>query len=124
MKQERENQTKQRKQALNNYRHIQSLLAANRDGGLCVFHYFLKGQKVQKQDIHHCFGRGDQAGDWREHYTSLLSTCRECHPLPMQDLGSKQNWVIEVMDKANKTPINPDYKHQINYEEVKLKWRL
>ena len=58
---------------LRTYRREQYLLAAERDRGLCHC-----GKLAV--DIHHVYGRGRQAGDWREHYEQLRCVCRECHP--------------------------------------------
>jgi hypothetical protein len=104
--------TQSRKAALQEYRYKQRLLAIDRDGGWCAFHFFLKGEKVKRQEVHHVFGRGNRAGAWQEHYTQLLSTCRECHPLPVKS-GSSPNldYVKDVLDKANVAPINKDFVH-------------
>lgn len=96
------------KKALAQYRFIQSSFAILRDDNLCVFCWFLKGKRTRRADIHHIYGRGKEAGDWREHFTCLLSTCRECHPLPIQTPGGNADlaYVEEVRKKANETPIN------------------
>ncbi len=58
---------------LKKYRREQYLLAIERDGGLCEC-----GR--EGADVHHIYGRGREAGDWREHHDQLRCTCRECHP--------------------------------------------
>ncbi len=58
---------------LKKYRREQYLLAVERDSGLCEC-----GRMAD--DVHHKYGRGRRAGDWREHHEQLRCVCRECHP--------------------------------------------
>ncbi len=62
-----------RLRALRKYRREQYLLAVERDSGLCEC-----GRPGA--DVHHVYGRGREAGDWREHHEQLRCVCRECHP--------------------------------------------
>lgn len=64
----------ERKIYLKEYREQQYCKAFERDGGKCA----LCGKPAN--DVHHCYGRGVDAGDWREHYTNLMCVCRGCHP--------------------------------------------
>jgi hypothetical protein len=63
-----------RRERLRAYRRRQYELAIERDGGMCV-----KCGRVAV-DVHHIYGRGRDAGDWRERYDSLECVCRGCHP--------------------------------------------
>ena len=74
LKSDRKKARDDRKRCLDEYRKANYILAFERDGGKCVF----CGKPAV--DCHHCFGRGRDAGDWQEHYTSLLCVCRLCHP--------------------------------------------
>lgn len=100
------------------YRKVNKIICIERDGGLCVNHYFNMGERVLACDVHHVFGRGKVAGDYREHYTNLLCTCRDCHPLPIFTAnniltsGENLSWVLELLKRANETPINEDFKHR------------
>ena len=69
----------ERKQKLKEYRQEQYLLAIERDGGLCRY------CGTTADDVHHKYGRGKESGDPREHHSSLLCTCRACHPPPEKD---------------------------------------
>jgi len=95
-------------QELVKFRFIQSSLAILRDNNQCVSCWFLEGKVTRRDDVHHIYSRGKEAGDWREHYTSLLCTCRRHHPLPIQTPGGNPDlaYVEEVRKKANETPIN------------------
>jgi len=97
-------QKRKGKSALRKYRKEQRLLAIQRDAGLCQYCYRLKGKYVDAQEVHHVFGRGRKAGDWRESYKSLLSTCRDCHPSgTSRNRGDEvSEWVLE---QANKFPL-------------------
>lgn len=98
---------------LGQYRKQQALLAINRDNDQCVFCYFLRGKNTPRAEVHHVYSRGKKAGDWREQYTSLLCTCRECHPLPIIYVGGSVElaYVEIVLQQANESPINKDFKH-------------
>jgi hypothetical protein len=112
-KKERVAAKQDKKSDLANYRRVQSALAIDRDGGLCIFCYFLLGEKTKRDDLHHVYGRGKAAGDWRESYKNLAGTCRRHHPLPIQTPGGNPNldWVEDVLRMANETPINKKFKH-------------
>lgn len=92
------------------YRQIQRAKCIERDKGYCVICYY-KGKYTQGTEVHHVFGRGNSVESFKEHYTSLLVVCRKCHPLPAQDMHSKQAWVIDILDKVNETPINKRFIH-------------
>ena len=62
-----------RRTELQEYRRLQYLLAIERDSGLC-------GCGRLAVDVHHEYGRGRRAGDWREHHDNLRCVCRACHP--------------------------------------------
>jgi hypothetical protein len=100
--------------ALKAYRSVNVALAIERDNNQCVFCYFLHGMSAPRQEVHHVYSRGKKAGSFREHYTSLLCTCKECHPLPIQTPGASGSlaWVEAVLRKANETPINKKFQHQ------------
>ena len=63
-----------RRHRLQEYRRSQYAKAMERDGGRCVF------CPAPAQDIHHAYGRGRDAGDYREYYKNLMCVCRACHP--------------------------------------------
>jgi hypothetical protein len=88
------------------------MLCVDRDLASCVICWFNEGVKTPYNHVHHVMGRGTEAGDTREHYKSLMCVCADCHPSPAQDAGSKQRWVIDLLDKANSTPINKSFEHQ------------
>ncbi len=94
------------------FRQVQSKLAILRDRDQCAFCWFLLGVEERREEIHHVYGRGKKAGDWREHYTSLVCTCRRHHPLPIQTPGGNPNldWVEAVLKMANEMPINANFK--------------
>jgi hypothetical protein len=100
------------------YRKINKIICIERDAGKCAIHYFNKGEEVLACDVHHVFGRGKVAGDYREHYTNLMCVCRECHPLPIftanniLKAGENLSWVLEILHKANETPINENFEHR------------
>ena len=100
------------KEKLHVYRRVQSMLVIDRDLARCVICWLRDGKKKRYDDIHHVFGRGNKAGDDREHYQNLMCVCRECHPPPAQDSYSRQAWVVKLLFKANETPINPEFEHQ------------
>lgn len=97
---------------LSRHRKIQRLIAMERDKGCCVFHFYNLNKKVEAVDVHHVFGRGKSPDDDREHYTSLVCTCRECHPLPAKDPKGKQSDIISILKKANESPINRSFVHK------------
>lgn len=111
-------ETKKRKAALRAYRHANVTRAIERDGSLCIFCYFLDDERIPvsappfkvtpREEVHHVYGRGREAGDRREHYTSLACTCKSCHPLPIQTPGGNEHleWVETALRMANDTPIN------------------
>lgn len=112
-----------RTNALHDYRHTQAALAIERDGDLCIFCYFLDDDykpvanppfRIRKRaDVHHVYGRGRTAGDWRESHKVLACTCRECHPQPIiAGPGNSPNlaWVEDALLRANTTPINRNFK--------------
>lgn len=104
-----------KKASLADYRRVQSALAIHRDQDLCVFCWFLLGVKKKRADIHHVYSRGKDAGDWREHYTSLACTCKMHHAiaLPIQNPGGNPAlaWVEYCLTQANESPINKEFRH-------------
>ena len=97
------------KEELRKYREQQALLAIHRDHALCAIHFFLFGERKPYEEVHHVFGRSRMAGDWKEHHSSLMCVCRACHPAgaARAPYGSHEKY-IDVLRRANKTPINPD----------------
>jgi hypothetical protein len=120
-KENRIEQKKSEKKDLQRYRSVQAALAIRRDAGLCAIHYFRHGEKRKYQDVHHVFGRGKGAGDWREHYSNLLCTCRICHPPPIYipSTNGRTNWVEDVLHQANTMPINKRFDHREIEGELK-----
>ncbi len=102
-----------RKRFLKAYRQVNKLLAIHRDSNLCAVCFFLHDKKKRADDVHHVYGRGQKAGDWRERYINLLCVCREHHPLPIQipKANDELVWIEDVLVSANENPINPDFKH-------------
>lgn len=111
-KKERLKEKEKIKHDLKSYRALNAALCIERDAGLCVIHYFLKNKRVPYHHIHHVRGRGKTAGDERENYKSLMCVCTACHPQPAQNDYGKQEWVIDILNNANDTPINGNFKHQ------------
>lgn len=62
--------------------------------------------------VHHIYGRSRQP-DWREHYTSLMGVCNECHPRPInhKPANDAMAWIEDIGYKMNETPINKDFTH-------------
>jgi hypothetical protein len=106
--------TDQKKELLE-HRRRQYLLAASRDNDLCTFCYYLHGRHVKAVDVHHVFGRGKSKESWREKYTVMLCTCRQCHPLPIYagpGTSLKLGYVETVLARANEAPINSRFPHE------------
>lgn len=103
---------KDRQSRLGDYRRNQVALAILRDDSTCVFCWFSRGKRTPRTQVHHVYGRGRDAGDWREHYTNLLCVCNNCHPLPIQTPGANEDlaYVEDVLRMANEEPINPSFK--------------
>lgn len=101
-----------RKQLLREYRAKNAAMAILRDNDQCVFCWFVHGKVTPRADVHHVYSRGKTTGDWREHYTHMLCTCKKCHPPPIKQPGSSEKlaWVEQVMYLANTNPINPRFK--------------
>ena len=84
-----------REVALVRYRKEQCALAWKRDKGMCRI-----CNKVPAVECHHIWGRGKITGDWREVYTSLICTCRACHPRPIHHRPPKKDMIwIETLQK-------------------------
>jgi hypothetical protein len=99
---------------LDSYRKAQRNLAILRDNGLCAVCYFVKaGIKVPANDVHHVYGRGRKAGNWRESFKCLLCVCRMHHPRPILVPGGNSGlaWIEDVLKSANETPINQDFSY-------------
>lgn len=103
-----------KKSGLVAYRRTQCAIVIERDADLCVICYFKHNRIRMRQEIHHVYSRGRETGDWREHYTSLMCVCKECHPLPIQVPGASANlgWVEDILRMANETPIDPAFKKE------------
>lgn len=101
------------KRALSEYRSRQAIFAIQRDFDRCVICHFKFGRRRRRQHIHHVYGRGRKAGDWREHYTNLMCVCMDCHPLPIQTPGGNHalSWVEDIREKMNSDPINYGFEH-------------
>jgi len=112
-KNERTARDRQKKQALARYRQEQVALAIHRDNSQCVFCWFLLGVTTKRDEIHHVYGRGTEAGDWRERYENLLCTCKRHHPQPIKAPGLNPNldWVEAVRKAANAQPIHAKFQH-------------
>lgn len=102
-----------RQHSLGAYRRINSARAIERDNAQCGICFFKFNRNRRGTEVHHVYSRGRRAGDWREHYRSLLYVCKECHPMAIQVPGasSKLEWVEEILEQANETPINKKFKH-------------
>lgn len=101
-----------RKQSLSEYRSRNAKLAIYRDDGMCVICWFRYNRKRLSTQVHHIYGRSRQP-DWREHYTSLMGVCNECHPKPIIHKPASESmvWIEEIAEKMNDTPINKDFEH-------------
>lgn len=97
-----------RKHTLSVFRRVNAARAIERDNGQCVICYYNHGVEQRYDDVHHVYGRGREAGDDREHYTSLMCVCRGCHPMPIQTPGANASlyWVEHTLILANNDPIN------------------
>jgi len=89
-----------------------------------VLHWFAAHELVPYDEVHHVYGRAKRKASgpldlgeyWREHYTSLICVCRYCHPQPINGKpgsSAKLAWVEEYLRKANATPINRGFQHEI-----------
>lgn len=101
-----------RRRALKKYTQTQAPLAISRDGDQCAICWFRDGVHKRREEVHHVYGRGRASGDFREHYTSMLCVCKECHPPPIQIPGAsaRLGWVEGILQQANETPINEIFK--------------
>jgi len=97
--------------ALKKFREQQYQYAKIRDNGACTICFYNNGVLRNASEVHHVYSRGRARGDWREHFTSLLCVCQQCHPMPIQIPGanSSLSWVEEVLLKANSNPINKSF---------------
>lgn len=111
---ERKKEEAEKRNALRDYRRIQYRRAIERDDGKCVFCWFIHQRIREAVDVHHVFGRANKNGKdlWKEEYTSLLCTCRECHPLPIKIEGgsSQLSYVEDVLVQATNFPINKNFR--------------
>lgn len=105
-----------RKRALQKYRGSQVPIAISRDNDQCAICHFKHGRYRKRQEVHHVYSRGRKSGDFREHYTSMLCVCKECHPPPIQIPGGSATlgWVEDILKRANETPINGKFEHEIH----------
>ena len=104
--------SKNRKDALREYRNKNAMLAIYRDNDKCVICWFRDGIETNSTQVHHVYGRGREYGDWREHYTNLMCVCNECHPQPIKHkpAGDNLKWVEDIAKKMNLFTINKDFK--------------
>ena len=86
---------------------ILTIICSSRCYYLC---WFWDDKETPFEEVHHFYGRGRDAGDWREHYTSLGCTCRAHHPQPMK-VRNKHQKLEKVVKKLNDDPINQRFKH-------------
>jgi hypothetical protein len=96
------------------YIQTQAAITLDRDLGYCIFCWFNDNRIVIADDIHHFYGRGRDENDWREHYTSLGCVCRKHHPGPIKVVG-KHPELEEVLEKANRHPINRRFLSEVNH---------
>lgn len=106
-KEDRKSKTSLRRENLMAFRSIQHTAVQVRDMGLCVICYFKHNRMTPASEVHHVFGRGLEASDWREDMTSQMCVCKACHPFgAARHAYGKQEWVVDILRKANATPIN------------------
>jgi hypothetical protein len=88
---------------LKGWRYVVRLIIYNRSKGICEIQRNCNGRAVV--DIHHCYGHGRDKDDWRERPSSMLATCRQCHPraIKHKPAGPKLAWVEEILERINET---------------------
>lgn len=88
---------------LKEYRKEQRWLAFQRDDGLCQICLREHNRLRRADDVHHVFGRSRRV-DWREHHTSLMCVCRECHPSPLylHNPETSDHEIAKLMRNINK----------------------
>jgi hypothetical protein len=78
-----------------------------RDDALCINCFFTYGIVREFDEVHHFYGRGRDADDWREHHSSMGCLCRKCHnkftPIKVKGTRPEQE---KVLEQANEDPIN------------------
>jgi len=120
-KEERLHKARQRRENLKTFRALQHTMAQLRDSGLCVICFFKYNRPVPASEVHHAFGRGVSAEDWREDVTSLMCVCKSCHPHgAARHAHGKQEWVIDILRQANADPINPGVPPMVPKFELEL----
>lgn len=95
------------------YRREQAVKAIHRDEGLCVYCYWFIGRIREFDHVHHARGRGTYE---KEHYTSLLCLCVQCHEvfLAMRSEGKPRHQdQLSLLKVVNKHPVNPEFQHDI-----------
>jgi hypothetical protein len=95
------------------YRREQAVKAIHRDKGLCVHCYWFPGRVKEFDHVHHTRGRGTYE---KEHYTSLLCLCVQCHEvlLAMRSEGKpRHKYQLSLLKIANDHPINSEFQHDI-----------
>ena len=101
---------------LREYRREQAVKAIHRDGGLCVRCYWFPGRIKEFEHIHHARGRGTYE---KEHYTSLLCLCVQCHEAlsAMRSEGKpRHGYQLSLLKIVNNHPINPEFEHDSEEE--------
>ena len=91
----------ERKGELKDWREIVRAIVLRRSKGICEIRKDCKGRGVD--DIHHVYGHGRDKDDWRERPSSMLATCRKCHPQAIRHkpAGPKLAWVEEILERIN-----------------------
>lgn len=99
------------------YRREQAVKAIHRDGGLCVHCYWFPGRVKEFAHVHHVRGRGTYE---KEHYTSLLCLCVQCHDVfsAMRSEGKpRHQYQLSLLKVANNYPINSEFEHDIEEQD-------
>lgn len=104
--------------ALKEYRREQFAIAAQRDGGWCVFCRIIDERFMPMDDVHHVFGHGTTERSPKEHFTSLICVCRKHHPQPISCGGVDEKDIrVRMWRSANLYPHNKAFKEIIADEE-------
>jgi hypothetical protein len=98
---------------LSDHRKTQRLIAISRDSGRCVYCHYVLGRERYYDHVHHVYGRGTKASDWRESYDVLLCLCLTCHTMlrPLRYKRGTPTFHEQLLARANKEPINCDFEH-------------
>jgi len=106
-KEERKDYAIKRSMDLAAHRKLVREVVLERDKHRCVicFHK-LHGLWTPSTEIHHVYGRGKEADDWREQAENLMTVCRVHHPPPIKDDKPKPSmqWIEDLRRKINDIP--------------------